>query len=364
MMGLIKAWYHETLRKHVKQVLQPQFWSEISEFDTRKGALSPQQLLTWTSAALTKAFGRLDKCMECHHRIAAGLQDILVRHSPDRPSNVRRDVSAKEALTRMAHALIFGSTSTSTTLQHMLQSHLQEQFARVSWDDRQQQRQLASERSEEESEEESSEEEEDGGDGSDSTATGLPASKQAPESIDALAGAMYRLRIAPLLVEIGTQMLFSQIYLRIHKTASDKFEDCVLRKLQTWSDRVVLPWLAQIVCAGEGDPLYEQWRSRVDFHLYETLANLRIAELFEIICEYPDSSPALEDLKACLQRTRQHHELIVSLKTSICKRLLIPGPLTDMIIATFISTVKALRYLDPALPSGVSLAAVSAPIKE
>ena len=77
-----------------------------------------------------------------------------------------------------------------------------------------------------------------------------------------------------------------------------------------------------------------------------------------------DSLPALEDLKDCLDRTRQHNELILSLKSQFRARLLIPGAHTKDIIELFISAIKALRDLDPALPTGVSIAAVSEPITE
>ena len=89
-----------------------------------------------------------------------------------------------------------------------------------------------------------------------------------------------------------------------------------------------------------------------------------ISELFDIIVYYPDSKPALLDLKECLGLTRQRSELIVSLSSTFKKRLLIPGAMTTDIIQQFISTVKVLRFLDPQLPAAASLAAVSEHIKE
>ena len=40
----------------------------------------------------------------------------------------------------------------------------------------------------------------------------------------------------------------------------------------------------------------------------------RISELFDIIVEFPESTPALEDLKDCLKHTDQHTQLIASLR--------------------------------------------------
>ena len=49
----------------------------------------------------------------------------------------------------------------------------------------------------------------------------------------------------------------------------------------------------------------EEWRIRLDFHLYEAFCEARISELFDIITDYPESKPSLIDLKACLRRTHQ-----------------------------------------------------------
>lgn len=41
--------------------------------------------------------------------------------------------------------------------------------------------------------------------------------------------------------------------------------------------------------------------------------------------DFPDSRPAIEDLKYCLQRTDQRQQLLVSLKAALETRLLHPG---------------------------------------
>jgi len=86
--------------------------------------------------------------------------------------------------------------------------------------------------------------------------------------------------IMPLCVETVTEMLFAQIQLKITKSAAKKFEARVLDTLRAWLVRVVQPWLSRILNAAsprqDGRPaLFEQWRARLDFHLYETLAKLR-----------------------------------------------------------------------------------------
>lgn len=43
------------------------------------------------------------------------------------------------------------------------------------------------------------------------------------------------------------------------------------------------------------------------------------------VSDFPDSRPAIEDLKYCLERTDQRQQLLVSLKVALETRLLHPG---------------------------------------
>eukprot|EP00961_Rhodomonas_salina_P299695 3939143-Rhodomonas_salina.4 len=113
--------------------------------------------------------------------------------------------------------------------------------------------------------------------------------------------------------------------------------------------------------------------------------------MFDVIVDYPDSLPALKDLKASLART--HHalsslvvacpvlsclvvsilvvsyrvwagrfpQLVTSLRKTFEKRLLHAGANTADIITQYISTIKALHELDP---SGTTLRAISKPVQQ
>jgi hypothetical protein len=390
ILTLVRGWYTESMREYVREHVQTAFWAELREFERVRRDAERTALLSWTSTALGSAFGRFDRAMQRHRQVASRLDELVARSSPPRAGGPN-EVLAERSLSRMTHALVFSPTSTSTTLQDMLRLHLQEQFARRSWADREQQKQLRaamrSERdSDSEDEEESSSEEEDDededGEGPDTSETGVPASKVPPESIVSLASSMGSVGIMPLCVEITTEMLFAQIALKIRQTCAGKFSSRLLDTLREWLVRVVHPWLSEILRSAASRPgalnaergaqLFEQWRARLDFHLYETVAKLRISELFDIIVQFPiqrddtgiGSRPALEDLKECLSVTRQRSELIASLSSTLKKRLLIPGAKTKDIIEVFIGTVKVLRFLDPQLPAAASLPSVSAHIKD
>jgi hypothetical protein len=47
------------------------------------------------------------------------------------------------------------------------------------------------------------------------------------------------------------------------------------------------------------------------------------------LADFPDSRPAIEDLKYCLERTDQRQQLLVSLKAALETRLLHPGATID-----------------------------------
>ena len=79
-----------------------------------------------------------------------------------------------------------------------------------------------------------------------------------------------------------------------------------------------------------------------------------------MIIDYPDSVPALSDLRETLQHTHQHTEMVTSLSEAIDARLLKPGTDTSKIISVYVSAIKALRQLDP---SGVTLESVSEPVR-
>jgi anaphase-promoting complex subunit 2 len=146
---------------------------------------------------------------------------------------------------------------------------------------------------------------------------------------------------------------------------------------ETWAD------------AGEG--LIIQWRSRLRWLVYETLGALRTTQLFDIIIDYPDSTPAVEDLRLCLENTNHHAQVrqgtlvrailsaflerfpqcasrrlavapdksrnstlqvVSTFRIAVQKRLLLEGATTEDILSSFVSTIRVLRELDPA---GVTL---------
>ncbi|XP_051146287.1 anaphase-promoting complex subunit 2 [Andrographis paniculata] len=184
--------------------------------------------------------------------------------------------------------------------------------------------------------------------------------------------------------------IFLLLKAKVHELAGDEFRFSVLESIKGWIQAVPLQFLHALLaylgdsngieCPSPGlkSPLASQpsftyngseipseelvrWKLRLEYYAYETLQDLRIAKLFEIIVDYPDSAPAIEDLKQCLEYTGQHAKLVDSFIAALKFRLLTAGASTNDILHQYVSTIKALRTIDPA---GVFLEAVGEPIRE
>ncbi|CAE5973394.1 unnamed protein product [Arabidopsis arenosa] len=184
--------------------------------------------------------------------------------------------------------------------------------------------------------------------------------------------------------------IFLLLKAKVHDLAGDEYRTSVLESIKEWIQTVPLQFLnallsylgdsvsysttssdltsplaccpspsfSKVVTPSEG---IVRWKLRLEYFAYETLQDLRIAKLFEIIVDYPESSPAIEDLKQCLEYTGQHSKLVESFITSLKYRLLTAGASTNDILHQYVSTIKALRAIDPA---GVFLEAVGEPIRD
>lgn len=176
-----------------------------------------------------------------------------------------------------------------------------------------------------------------------------------------------------LLERLVGNVLTSLIYIRIkdHVTqvCDRSFDVSQLVPLENWLETVVLSWLTRIYSGGSSKSMslnesvratILKFKQKLSHYLYETYTKIRIDQLFNIIIEYPDSQPAIDDLRVCLERTDLRKTLIQSLQDALKTRLLHPGVNTPDILTAYIAAIKALRQLDP---TGVLLETVTEPIK-
>ena len=87
-------------------------------------------------------------------------------------------------------------------------------------------------------------------------------------------------------------------------------------------------------------------RKKLLKHLYNTYTKASIEQLFNIIIEFPDSQPALKDLRNCLVHTDLRIHLTSSLKQVLDAKLLHPGVNTAKILTAYIPAIRTLSVLD------------------
>ncbi|XP_015433564.1 PREDICTED: anaphase-promoting complex subunit 2 [Dufourea novaeangliae] len=166
-----------------------------------------------------------------------------------------------------------------------------------------------------------------------------------------------------------TLLIHIHIKNHVNQSCDKTFDVSQLESLENWLETVVMSWLIRVYSGGFSKiiSLSEQTRNAIDkfkqklsHFLYETYTRFRIEQLFDIIIEYPDSQPAIDDLRICLERTDLRKALIDSLQEALTTRLLHPGVNTPDILTAYIAAIRALKQLDP---TGVLLETITEPIK-
>ncbi|CBZ30925.1 conserved hypothetical protein [Leishmania mexicana MHOM/GT/2001/U1103] len=94
----------------------------------------------------------------------------------------------------------------------------------------------------------------------------------------------------------------------------------------------------------------EAWCADLRLLLLHTYARRRLDGFWEILSDYPDSVPALEDMHYCLQSTPESGlktELVQTVRHLLSSRLHRAGTRTDDILAILINTIHAFCILFP-----------------
>ena len=132
----------------------------------------------------------------------------------------------------------------------------------------------------------------------------------------------------------------------VRSTISKDFEqEGLFQQVTEYQETVVLPWLQDLV----GPEFFEEddWTLKTQFTCAECYCLVRNEEIFELVADYPDSHPAVMELKQVLEQTKMHSLLGEALKESLIRRLNHPGAGTNQIIDVYINTIKVLREIDP-----------------
>ncbi|XP_060537685.1 LOW QUALITY PROTEIN: anaphase-promoting complex subunit 2-like, partial [Pantherophis guttatus] len=186
----------------------------------------------------------------------------------------------------------------------------------------------------------------------------------ATEQFQQLNGILHELNLLERVsADAVTPVLHRMIEERVERRCRGEYERSFLGEFQEWIEKVIgwlstvflqestatLPSPATTTTSSSSSSTLKRWRCHVQGFFYRLYASMRIEELFSIIRDFPESKPAVEDLKYCLERTNQRQQLLTSLKSALELRLLHPGVNTADIITLYISAIKALRELDSSM---------------
>jgi anaphase-promoting complex subunit 2 len=140
----------------------------------------------------------------------------------------------------------------------------------------------------------------------------------------------------------------------LHRTIFNKVKTIIAGDFETgdlysgildWKSTTIDPWLHD--CFGIDVETAALWIHRLDDAPAEAFCLVRMEELFELVADYPDSHPAVLELRPLLARTRMYPALGEALQASLIRRLHHPGANTSQIIDVYMNTIQVLRVLDP-----------------
>ncbi|XP_036224796.2 anaphase-promoting complex subunit 2 isoform X2 [Bactrocera oleae] len=167
-----------------------------------------------------------------------------------------------------------------------------------------------------------------------------------------------------------TSLVQTCIKEHIKETCHGIFDRSFLRQLEIWLDETIINWLRKIfshICIHSQTPetstsnIIKGFKVKLTYFLYENLALSIIEQFFSIIIDFPDSIPAIDDLKICMEKIDMRKHFIQTLTNTLKVRVLHPGVNTMDILTGYIAAIKAIRYLDN---SGIILETVTAPIRD
>ncbi|XP_040581618.1 anaphase-promoting complex subunit 2 [Lepeophtheirus salmonis] len=155
-----------------------------------------------------------------------------------------------------------------------------------------------------------------------------------------------------------TDIVHKKIESHVLETCKGSFIISHIADLENWLSNVAISWIRSLYSSSSASNSFGQ---RLRHYLYEVYTHTRISQLFNIIIEFPESQPALKDLRECLTKTDLREHLTSHFKKVLENKLLHVGVNTVDILTAYIAAIRALMVLDP---SGVLLEIVSEPVRK
>lgn len=152
-------------------------------------------------------------------------------------------------------------------------------------------------------------------------------------------------------------MLYDEMECYISKKLRGEYEDPVLPVIEEWISSTVITFCARIFSPrSTSESLRENFQSKSQL----ALARARAGELFDMVRDFPESTPAVLELRQASHASGTTSFLGKTLKRALCGRLLHLGASTSDIIAVYVKMIRCFRILDP---SNLLLNFVAKPIR-
>eukprot|EP00057_Strongylocentrotus_purpuratus_P008203 XP_011662677.1 PREDICTED: anaphase-promoting complex subunit 2 isoform X1 [Strongylocentrotus purpuratus] len=351
---LVTEWFMETFQQDLQSRIAPNFWSTFKIDDTSSSTICLD--------CLTRGINILHSSIVPYANSLSLLASVL-------PNGGR---SLEERFDVLVKALLFYRTPMHFS--EVVKTVYSSVFKAFSDGDDKKERIRTSDDSEMDMDESTDiEKDDDDGDddeGGDTEHISAPSNSDTLTAFHQINAQLYSLGLLERVCgEPVTSIIHQKIKHHVDQQCAGEFEKSFISSLESWLDNKVMGWLHLVFFGKNAErpqsPVMsqslQQWKERLQYYLYQTLAELRIQELFNIIVEFPESMSALNDLKSCLEKTDLRTKLVQSLRSAFENRLLHPGVNTTDILTQYISSIRALRVLDP---SGIVLELVCEPIRK
>jgi anaphase-promoting complex subunit 2 len=131
----------------------------------------------------------------------------------------------------------------------------------------------------------------------------------------------------------------------------------VLDDIMKWASSSLMNFVSK--CFEGGVP--SNIEKELLWHAHISLAMIRSCELFDIVADFPDSTPAIIELNNLVGIPGVLGSLGTRLKKTLLRRLLHSGAATSQIIDFYVAMIRAFRLLDP---SNILLNYCATPIRK
>ena len=168
--------------------------------------------------------------------------------------------------------------------------------------------------------------------------------------------ALRALHWEPLVLELLQENLISVINSKLRSWNEEAFDVEIVPKLRALLDTEVTPIVRELLPS----PQLGQLMNSLLEHAYNEYIHARIDRMFEMVTDYPESLPAIKELRDVVLTTSQLERISRDIRQIFQKRLLHLGASTSQILDVYVLLIRSLRHIDP---SDMLLSYVADPIR-